>query len=299
MRIITVLPNDFLWNYTFKDAIANLAIELNFEHYHINMLDNNIVGWIDLTPESKEETIYIYAHNPHLEKWHFDRLKSRIPNSKTVMIGGDCIYFGIDNWPVDMGIEFNRCVVDRMNKMYKGEYIHWTPSRNVFHRIREVLNGKTFEKKYDIMCLANMRCSAERVDFIMGFYLNGKKVLSNLKEYNLDKVIEYYSECKFTLGVTHAVWGAYEKRSAKGFRDYIAGECGTLLIADDYQDMMQFSDIVPIYPFNDYLKAIELMNYYEKNQQKYQNLIEKQKTFFYSINMENQLRPIISKLMET
>ena len=298
MHIITLFPNDFLWNNTFTSAITNLATELNFKHYHINMIDD-LNGSIDLVPITNGKVIYIYTHHPHLDKTHLSRLKSRIPNSKTVMIGGDCIYDGYDNWPVDLGIEFNRSVVEKMNSMYPSEFIYWTPSKNVFHRIREIRKEQVFEKKYDIMCLANMHCSAERINFIEGFCNNDKKIMASLREYNLDKVIQYYSECNFSLGVSHAVWGSYEKRSAKGFRDYIGPECGTPLIADDLPEMTELSDIIPIYPFNNFIEAIKLMKYYEDNAEEYKNLIEKQKSFFYSINMENQLRPIISKLMET
>lgn len=294
--IVTMFPDGFLFNYTYKAAIINLTKELGLNHIHLNMLDNPHDS-MHIIPELSGPAIFIYVYHPNHSPEDYAVLKQKLPNSQVWMLGGDMCYFGYENsitWPIDLAIEYMQESVDRISTRFKCEKLMWFPSVDVFNRIRELKAAKpVVEKKYDLICLARMSCSFPRQCFINQLLEKNLTIKTNLNEWDLDKVIEHYFECKYTLGISHSVWDTNLTRSGKGFRDWIGPECGSLLIYDDFPDVVNFSDLIPIYPFSNAQGVRNIVDHYNNNHEDYIELLEKQRTLMYDAALENQLRPLL------
>ena len=296
-RILLNYPfcGDNLYIETYCKALKNIAIKHNFfyEEYPIWDLEFKLTKFEGFT-------VYIIPfHRRHTLK-QFEDVKNYFgsnENSKIVVLGSDLIYEPENaiKWNPDLLIEATIANKLQTQCNFPVESIYWNISKQI---IQEIKNKKLIfspeNKKYDLISLC--RCdSLKKKRYELFERLKNKfSFLYNLGNWNFNEVCELYNKSWFVIGTTTCAIGIHNIRTMKGMRDSMAPFCGTLLLSDDYPDMIeQLNDSEMIYKnYDNLIKKIDL---YKNNPNKYKEKIEKQKVIFEKYNMDDQLENLFSK----
>jgi hypothetical protein len=282
---------------TFYEALENIAI-----------ITGNIFNSAPNThrtssiPYSNEQTLVFMFMDSNYKQEEYKVLKKQRPNSKLVIIGGDTHYMGnletLYIMPADLYIDPMKLVAAAVNVYHQIPTSHfwWTLSQKTIEDIQQRYRPSL--KMYDMICLCNVHSGMlDRVKLFNELKRRNFIVKYNLKENNWDNIINLYSSSYVTLGTTTCCIG-YGPRSMKGFRDYIGPLCNSLLMCDNYRDIVEsLSDIIPTYK---YMHFDDLSETYDKlvllsNGNEYKKYIEIQKDWVINHSLDVQLLDILQE----
>lgn len=286
-------PNGFgLYEYTFNLALKNIAKKHNIEYRFIGLRDGNLLRTFDFPLPEYDSPIIFLCHHPNFDLNCRSKIMNKCKNAKIVICGGDTVYYGaeaVTKLKPDLFLDTIKSEVEKLSKFCPTHHFYWTISEDIIKLAKSNVNNT---KIYDGICLC--RGTPKRSKFFDHMKNKDKKILYNLNENNLDKILNYYSQTKYTIGITHESQGLSNnnKRSMKGMRDWIGTFCDTLLIYDDYPDIIDI-DCVPIYEFDNPQSCLKLMN--SISNEEYVNLLQKQKCWLTEHTMERQLEKILIK----
>jgi len=116
--------------------------------------------------------------------------------------------------------------------------------------------------------------------------------LDPLLEKRMVEMIFAYSDSWFILGTTSSVWTG-KPRTMKGLRETMAPLCGTLLLTDDYPDMMSIGNFIPIYKYGFMNMAVDIIERYSRSKDLFLYSLSKQREWAKEVVMENQLSRIL------
>jgi len=295
-----------LYNFTLFPAFKKVA-----EHFDIEYMPFEIDGdWadgnevIEKLPSIEDEVIFITTYNNGWTREHYDSIKSKMPNAKMVWLGSDTHYdgktesgslVGLENiqWPLDLYLDTMKDVVTEASSLFPSEHYYWSISESIIDLIDSFdLNTA---KKYDSICLCSTdNGSSVRKEMFQALDEAGLWVLRNLNEHNLETILNFYSQSWTALGTTTPCMNS-DLRSMKGFRDWIAPFCGTVLIYDNFPDILDIGSFVPIYKYEDWDDAARVIKELKTNSYVYDLIIKKQKQWALENTLEKQLIRIFKK----
>lgn len=283
-----------LYTHTYVRALQNLAPKL-----HFNFIEFKNSGWRDILeiPGSETPTIIIYPYDCYMNKETMNKVREKFSKLKLIPLGADMRYYhggvnAIDYKP-DLFIDPMMEVVNEGKSLFPSRHIWWSISETTIKEIEDLNLDET--KEIDAICLCNDN-HPTRNSFFKKLDSCGVSLKRNLHMFNMEEVYRLYSKCWICLGITCPIIKEY--RTMKGFRDWIAPFCGTILIYDDYPDIVnEFSSekIVPIYPYMNECEVKSVLNLLKesgKNSFIYQALLDKQKKWAKLNTMEAQLEKI-------
>ena len=305
MIIYALLPKGhgagtFLFDLTFFPALEAVSKHFNFEYmpFVINggWEDGNEV--VDRLPELEDDVIFITTYDNGWTREHYDRIKNKMPKAKTVFLASDTHYdgktesgslVGLQNieWPLDLYLDTMKEVVQEASSLFTSAHYYWSISQTLIDKI-ESLELET-AKRYDAICLCSTdNESGVRKELFQALDEAGLWVLRNLDEHDLEKIFNLYSQSWITLGTTTSCMSS-ELRSMKGFRDWIAPLCGSLLIYDNFPDVVDIGSFIPIYRYGHWQEAAQIIKDLKNNTSLYNMLIKKQRRWVLDNTLDKQL----------
>ena len=305
MIICALLPRGhgagvFLNDLTFFPALQNVSKHFNFEYMPLviegQWEDGNEV--VDKLPDIEDDLIFITTYNNKWTREHYDRIKEKMPKIKTVFLASDTHYDGKTEsgslvglerieWPLDLYLDTMKEVVEEAKSKFTSAHYYWSVSQNIIDQIES--SELESVKKYDAICLCSTdNQSSVRKEMFQALDEAALWVLRNLDEHDLENIFNLYSQSWITLGTTTSCMSS-ELRSMKGFRDWIAPFCGSLLIYDSFPDVVEIGSFIPIYRYGDWQGAAKIIKELKDNKFLYNKLIEKQKRWALDNTLEKQL----------
>lgn len=282
-----------------KDYIE-LAKRLGYEHifYTIEQFHDGRVE-----PDSRSG-LFIFEGALLKESYRTTKdIKTWFPNCKIVALTGESLTYKhgyahytnnptrefefYDGYDIDLWLDGNDEIVEDYRK--KGltvDYWMWTVSQFM---IDLFLNRPRIEKYQDIVCLIGHK--REYRQALMGF-MNGRYRCqwgsgAGDGNYDFDHLFNSFSGSRFVLGTSSPCW--WTNRSVKGFRDWLGPICGTVLIYDDYPDVVKKYPC-PIYPYEDFQAISELMEGIWSDQEQYNKILAEQVAWAQDNTIVNQLQ---------
>ncbi len=271
-------PNHFLWENTINLALKNIARESGKEYHGITYTD---LGFIDSLQQQSEPCIVCIENNYYHDEAFLAKLKRKFPNSKIVMFSGDTVYYKPQIVP-DLLFETMKECIGWVN--CPTEHFYWSISEDL---MRQAENTERLPKEQDCICLCNGASNERRI------FMGTVGCLYGLDIWNLEAIFKAYSKCWVALGHTVSVW-ENRPRSMKGFRDWIAPFCDTVLIYDNYPDIIDIG-VVPTYEFKNPDSAKALIERLKNEPEFYAGILKMQKEWAYAHTLEYQIGTTLRK----
>lgn len=199
-----------------------------------------------------------------LQRFGLDVVKNCLPNSYITILGSDSINYGLDprnnsEVPgileyVDLWLDLHDDIVDsyRTAGVVSAKW-HWTTSEWYINQI-DILSKDAGHPRKDVDYIGLFRVSNHYRDLLWSGL--SKRGLRTIKSgagvtYEAASLYEHYSRSKFCLGTTSPSWT--NCRTIKGFRDWIAPLCGTILCYDNHPSILKnYSGLIHhIYNYDD------------------------------------------------
>lgn len=185
--------------------------------------------------------------------------------------------------------------VELLNKIVPSEHIYWTLSKWVIDQLLSSDCMRLNDKTIDGICLCGY--TEQRRIFFEYLKHSGQEILWNLKNNYWPTILNSYNSSKFTIGITMPCGCTNGKqcRSMKGMRDYIGPLLNSLLICDDYSDIMDIgNDIIPTYEYNNPESYIEITKKFSDDKIR-KHTIDQQQQWIIENSMDVQLERIFLK----
>jgi len=296
-------------DYTLFPAFENVAKHFGASYIKKKMGDPSL-ALIEELPHIQEEVIFITNFNRHWTLPQYDMVKAKMPNSKIVWLGSDTHYEGVNNppliddghdqflafnglknieWPLDLYLDTMKNVSEEASIRFKSDHFYWSISESIIDQIAKCIPKMNIRRKErDGICL----CSTEnrtsiRHEMFKKIDETGLNVLRNLNEHFLCEIVKLYAESWVALGTTVSCM-ASDLRSMKGFRDWLAPFCGTVLIYDDYPDITDIGDFIPIYEYGQWGQIKTIVDELKSDLDRYHTLIGQQREWALENTLEKQ-----------
>ena len=288
-------PNNFLWQYTLNLTLANLAEKYHYTYKTLAYNTEPSKFLKDLKIDKNCELAF-FEDNPEYNEEDCKEVKRAFPNAKIIMFSGDSLYhkrLSADTltWKVDLCIETIKKITEN-SSIIPCEHFYWNISETLIEQIKQTTLS-TVKTNYAIS-LCNMT-SKERASFLTSLTNEGCIVHWDLKLFKLIDIYNRFAQNWVSIGHTTPVWTGAQ-RSMKGFRDWIAPFCGTVLIYDDYPDIIDIGEeIVPTYQYIQIESAIKLINKLKNDSALYAKYLRVQKKWAIENSLEAQLIRILTK----
>lgn len=288
-KIAFLYPKSFLWEYTNNLALKNIATKFGYDYLPIAYESDR---FIDQLSQDNSVKLFFSDQNPAFYIDTYEKLKGKYPYAKFIMFGSDTVYYkGIDScyWPVDLFLDIVQSDVEKATK-YKAEHYYWTISETLIQQIEKTPLDQTKTTDFISLC----RQSHSRRGFFNEI-LTAHSFLFNLNLWDLEQIFKTYAQCWFAIGHTTPL-DCFFERGMKGFRDWIAPFCGTVLVYDDYPDMVKIGTaILPIYKYRDPNDLYRITDELKNDKTKYESVLTKQKEWCKINTIEAQLERILIK----
>lgn len=303
-----------LYDTTFFPALKNVSEHFGYTYIPCRA-DKTHMELVESVPKTQERVFFVTNFTLDWKREHYDALKKRIPNSEICWFGSDTHYHGLDaaasemrsvidlplkrhvdapifkglslmEWPIDLYLDPIKAVAKDANLVCDSYHFYWTISEDTIKKIE----SKPLKQKkiYDGICLCSTdNRSYHRKEMFDRTDKDGLTVLRNLNEHDLDKIFNLYSQSWATIGTTTACM-ASEIRSMKGFRDWLAPFCNSVLIYDDFVDIVDIGDFIPLYNYGEWGQIKELIDKLKSDSVTYNKLIEAQKKWTIQNTLERQ-----------
>src|SRR5690606_26991256 len=148
------------------------------------------------------------------------------------------------------------------------EHWWWSISESMISELSSIRDDSlTEEKERDLICLCNFTPGMyERNVLFENIKRRGMSLAFNKKLFNIPDIYREYNKSKAALGTTTRCIEGLPHRSMKGFRDWIAPFCDTVLIYDDYIDIVNnLKYLVPIYRYQDVDNIYEIIQLLDRD----------------------------------
>lgn len=238
---------------------------------------------------------YIFDGKRGLNEYNY--LQRNFRNAKIIQFSADTCYFMNENFYLaDYFIETMNTSKEEVANIAGLENVFsfdWSISQRMIDHIDSLY--APVEKSNDFICM----CKSS-THFRREFFSNVRdhfSLLTDLNEYNLDKIIEYYAKSKFTLGTTSSCLDGAPARSMKGMRDWIGCLCDSLLITDDYPQICE-SWPTPNYEYGNVDSLIKLHDNLIQFPSIYNGFLAEQKEWIHKNTTDIQLTKIINQIEE-
>lgn len=273
--------------------------------------DVNVIDFREWAPVGNNEIdIFIFeAVYAELLNFSISDIKYIYPNAKIVCLGSDTIYFVKTN--KNDGYQFKspeECdlFLETMwdsFEVYEERGINvdhwdWTISEWLIEDLKRFTPKPWDEREHDFISLLSPHTIAregsyryEMVGAIgaadMSFTQGGG---TGMADPEVDKIFESYCNSKITLGTSSH--DNPEIFGRKGFRDAIGPFLGSILIYDDYKDVVAdylVGGIMPMYGYGKFEELSAIKEYLDNNPTHRDFYIERQKEFFTKNTIDEQL----------
>ncbi len=284
-----------LYYNTYYLALRSLA-----EKYHIGYEEpgmvtlDNIMNFTFQLPDCEDPIIFV-AYHPNFGIEFKEHILKKCPRAKIVLTGSDTVYYGVEDsvrMKPDLFIDTIKEQVKLANRAVPSTHIYWTLSQDVIDEISLLP-----DRNKDIAGICLCANSHNRSSFFhQTMDKLGGNILWGLNTNRSDMVYDFFKRAYITIGITMSApgFGDGKARSMKGMRDWLGVAAGTLLIYDDYPDIVDLG-IIPIYPYRDSIKCAELMYNYIWEVEVREEIITKQQNWLKQNTMEKQLEKILLK----
>lgn len=286
-------PACFLWENTINLALQNICKQHQYTYKPLRYSNGyqNLLRDVSIDEQCK---LAFFEHNPNFNNADFKIVKEKLPNAKIIMFGSDTIYYGGPQaicWPIDLLIDTIKRMVNECERC-PAEHYYWNISESIIEQISKCKLSDIKNKRLISLC---RDASGERVSFFNRLHDCGYPVSWNLKLYNHADIYYAYSQHEFVLGHTTPVFSSRD-RTMKGWRDWLAPFCYTVLIYDDYPDILDIGqDIVPTYTYLDQNSVVNLVKKIYDNPTLYNTYLLKQRDWALNNTLEKQLTRILIK----
>jgi hypothetical protein len=250
-----------------------LAKRIGYEHKFYT-IDQQAREQID--HDSSPETIFMFepALLKHPHKTTKD-IKRWFPNCKIVALSSEALTYKhgyqwwypenlthefeiYDGYEVDLWLDINDEIVeDYAKKGLKTDSWEMTTSHFL---IEQYENRPRVPKTQDIISLMGHRNAYRNslIAFLTARYKCQFGMHPDQADFNLDNMYQQFSSSRIVLGTSSPCW--WSQRSMKGFRDWMGPICGTVLIYDDYPDVIKKYTTCPIYKYDNFNTIAELFD---------------------------------------
>lgn len=312
---IVVNPCDLQCGYTsepykfcISDDLALLAQTYNIPYYeggHTDVGnsfkdDGNVLCFADgveLTNRWKRKGCSLY------------KLREAFPNGKIVIMMTDAQYNfhnitpsgqhnGYVGWVLENDMqEYNvvdmlLCVDQGPLALYKKgtsvdcNYLIWSISEATIQKLTQYNINQ--EKSLDFLCMMRVvsfnqyRTKLKDYLYKSSYNIMFEPNKINCSKNNFKNLYDMYNKTWFIFGTTSSNIPHRPEKCMKGFRDFLAPFCNSVLIYDNYPDVLKyFTDsegvVVPIYNYSDWTTINKIYDELTNNLDLYNNYIERQK----------------------
>lgn len=236
-------------------------------------------------------------------------LRGVYPKAKFVVLGSDTIYYTtmeVNNgyqidYPQDCDLFLEtmhdpECLYRR--KGVTVDHWDWTISQWTIDYLEKFEPKPWNEREYDFISVLSPhtinREGSYRNRMVKSIEEAGLKFTqgggSGMADNNYDTLFDRYCNSRATLGTSSHDNPAFFGR--KGFRDAIAPFLGSVLIYDDFKDVVEdylVGGIMPMYGYEKFEELPAILDYLNNNPTHRNFYIEKQKEFFDKNSIDNQL----------
>ncbi len=304
-QIYILYPDDPNHKSTLYTKTFNLALKNIAKKYGLDFVAHSCWKYEELynIPHSDKETLFLTQLDTRQTPEDYLHIKEVLPNSKVILWGSDTHYIESGpyaiQWPIDLFLDPMKEVVYFAKKLFPSYHYWWTISQDIIDEIS--LQKFSNIKEHDLICVCKLVPNLKiRNQFFNGLSAIDLSFLVNLNIFDMTTLYHKYNSSWFTLGITHsAMAGRVEaKRSMKGFRDWIGPFCGSVLIYDDFPDLLEEfkeKDILPFYEYNKPSQVKELVTTLKGDHKLYLDYLDKQKKWAYTHTLENQFESIFLK----
>jgi hypothetical protein len=269
MIIKAITEPDKLFVYTctgraFENLSTYIDCETRVEDYKV---------WSQTIHVEEDVDVFIFE-SVYLELTRFTtaHLRHFYPNAKLVAMGSDTIYFIGENKnggyqfnsPLDVDLfleKMDDCIEEYERRGVNVDNWMWTISDWMIEYLKKFELVSFDEREYDFIGVyaphTIQREGSYRNRMVRHIEDAGFRFTqgggSGHEDNDLDRLLNMYCNSKFTLGTTSHDNPKFH--GMKGFRDWIGPFLGSLLIYDDYKDVIKRYDgrnTVPVYPYDDF-----------------------------------------------
>lgn len=244
-----------------------LAKRIGYEHKFYTMEQ---VGNEQVDHDTSNETIFMFE--PALLKQAgsgktTDDIRRWFPNCKIVVLSSEAMTYkhGYQWWyPANVTREFeiynghdtdlwldinSEIVADYAAKGLTTDIWEMTTSHFLIDQFE---NRPRLPKTQDMICLIGHTNGYRDAlkNFINQRYSCRWGMHPSQANFELNHLYQIFSESRLVLGTSSPCW--FSNRSMKGFRDWLGPICGTVLIYDNYPDVLAQYPDVPTYDYNDF-----------------------------------------------
>jgi len=254
-------------------------------------------------PDSTPGTIFVFeGADLKVSNKTTKDVRGWFPNSKLVALTGESLTYKYgyghytnnptkefefyDGHDIDLWLDGNdEIVTDYRAIGLTIDYWMWTTSH---YLIEQFINRERIPKVQDTVCLIGHKgpYRHQLMDFMNQRYRCQWGTGADVGNYDLDHLFSSFGGSRFVLGTTSPCW--WINRSVKGFRDWLGPLCGTVLIYDNYPDVVKKYPC-PIYDYDNLNTIAELMESIWNDPIKYQQILNEQVAWVKENTIAKQL----------
>lgn len=288
----------------------------NYLDCQVNLFDYR--DWYNhclVTPHEDVDIFIFESVYMELCNLHTRLLRAFYPNAKLVALGSDTIYYiktGKNggwqfNSPLDVDLFLE--TMSEVREEYKNRGVKvdkwmWTISESLISHLEGLPRKNWKERLFDFISLLSPHTIGrqgsyrqEMVEYLKNRYCNFTRGLgSGMDDKNPDITHLEYGNAKITIGTSSHDNPQFF--GVKGYRDAIGPFMDSLLVYDDFKDVVdnyQVGTLVPAYGYGKFHELVEILDYFDANETHRNLCIEAQKKFFRENTIEKQLVRLFKK----
>lgn len=302
MCVISIIEDNCYQKWTLGLAIPNFCQKSHIPYiqYHIDKLRQRTISGFDGKCVLMVDAAFLQPIGT------IQFIRSKCPKAKIVVFGSDTIEYIACNKNEFNGIEEVYLFLETMDeavKYYTDREIrsdHWIWSFS--EAFIQDIKTEEINKELDVCCLLRVMTEYRRelVDGLSKRYktlFSDGKYAGGIATNQKDEIVNLYNKTNIILGTTSPA--ATKNRTMKGFRDFIAPFCGSLLIYDNHPQVMKryfANQEVDFYDYNSLDTLSRLIdNILSLNKNQYREKVNFQKECFKKHSLEKQLKVIFDK----
>jgi hypothetical protein len=295
-------------SWTVHEDYKVLAKRIGYEHkfYTMEQIQNEQVDH-----DSSPDTLFMFE--PALLKLPHKTtkdIKRWFPNCKIVALSSEALTYkyGYGWWypanltrefeiydahDVDLWLDINDEIVEFYAQ--KGLKTDTWENTTSHYLIDLYSNRPRLEKNQDIISLMGHRNDYRNalINFLTARYTCQFGQHPSTADWDPEHIYNDFSRSKFVLGTTSPCW--WSNRSMKGFRDWVGPICGTVLIYDNYPDVIKKYPVCPTYNYDDFNSIEDLVTKIWSDPVLYKKILDGQIEWIKENTIAIQLFKVLTK----